>query len=70
MWKFNWASYVGEQIKWAEALISKADDIQGYESDMLRAKSVAILADVSRLVGEGLSGEELTQHDIKKEMRN
>ena len=70
MWKFNWSSYVGEQIKWADALILKADDIQGYESEILRAKSAAILADVSRLVGEGLSGKELSRPTIKKEMRN
>ena len=70
MWKFNWTSYVGEQIKWAEALISKADNIHGYDAEVLRAKSAAILADISRLVGEGLSGTELSAPRMKKEIPN
>ncbi len=70
MCKFDWTSYVGEQIKWAETLILRADEIQGDESDLLRSKSAAILADVSRIVGEGLSGRELSARGIKKEMRN
>ena len=70
MWKVNWTRYVGEQIKWAEALIAKADDIPGYESDVLRAKSADILADISRLVGEGLGGRDLVNPTTRKEMKN
>ena len=70
MCTFDWTSYVGEQIKWAEALIIQADNIQGDEANILRAKSATILADVSRLVGEGLTGSELATSGIKEEMRN
>ncbi len=55
MWKFDWTRYVGEQIKWAEALIVKADEIPGYESDALREKAAQTLADVKRLVEEECS---------------
>ncbi|MAF49255.1 MAG: hypothetical protein QGH73_05060 [Rhodospirillales bacterium] len=58
MWKFDWTHYVAEQIKWAEILITKADDIPGYESTKLRDKGGEVLAHVSRLIGENLTGDE------------
>ena len=70
MWKFNWTRYVGEQIKWAEILITKADEIRGYDSQALRNKGVEILADVSRLVGEDMTGEEFFCTGVKKELTN
>lgn len=50
MWKFDWTQYVGEQIKWAEALITKADEIPGYESDLLREKAAQTLTEISQLL--------------------
>jgi hypothetical protein len=58
MWKFDWTHYVAEQIKWAEILITKADDIRGYEASKLRDKGGEILAHVSRLVGEDLTDDD------------
>lgn len=55
MCTIDWTRYVGEQMKWAEVLLTRADEIQGYEARILRAKGAEVLADVSRLVGRGVS---------------
>ena len=52
----DWTRYVGAQMKWAEILFTRADEIRGYEASALRAKGVEILADVSRLIGRDLGG--------------
>ena len=51
MCTIDWTRYVGAQMQWAEILLSRADEIPGYEARVLRAKGAEILADVSRLVG-------------------
>lgn len=51
MCTIDWTRYVGTQMKWAEILLTRADEIPGYEARALRAKGAEILADVSRLVG-------------------
>jgi hypothetical protein len=58
MWKLDWTHYVSEQIKWAEILITKADDIPGYESAKLRDRGSEILSRVSRMIGEELTDDE------------
>ncbi len=55
MCTIDWTRYVGEQMKWAEVLLTRADEIQGYEARILRAKGAEVLADVSRLVGHRVS---------------
>ena len=55
MCTIDWTRYVGEQMKWAEVLLTRADEIPGYEAHNLRAKGAEVLADVSRLVGRGVS---------------
>ena len=51
MCTIDWTRYVGTQMKWAEVLFARADEIPGYEARVLRAKGAEILADVSRHVG-------------------
>jgi len=51
MCTIDWTRYVGVQMKWAEVLLNRADEIPGYEASALRAKSAEILADVSRIIG-------------------
>jgi hypothetical protein len=41
-------------MKWAEILLTRADEIPGYEARALRAKGAEILADVSRIVGRNV----------------
>ena len=55
MCTIDWTRYVDAQMQWAEILMLRADEIPGYEAGTLRAKSAAILADVSRLLGRNLS---------------
>ena len=57
MWKFVWSHYVSEQIKWAEILITKADDIPGYEAAKLRDRGTEVLSRVSRMIGEDLTDD-------------
>ena len=57
MWKFDWSYYVSEQIKWAEILITKADDIPGYEAAKLRDRGTEVLSRVSRMIGEDLTDD-------------
>lgn len=57
MWKFDWSHYVSEQIKWAEILITKADDIPGYESAKLHDHGTEILSRVSHMIGEDLTDD-------------
>ena len=57
MWKFDWSHYVSEQIKWAEILITKADDIPGYEAAKLRDRGTEVLSRVSRMIGEDLTDD-------------
>ena len=56
MCTIDWTRYVDAQMQWAAILFTRADEIPGYEAGALRSKGVAILADVSRLVGRGMSG--------------
>ena len=56
MCTIDWTRYVGAQMKWAEILITRADEIPGYRGGELRAKGIAVLADVSRLIGRDLGG--------------
>ena len=58
MWKYDWPHYVSEQIKWAEILITKADDIPGYESAKLRQRGSEILCPVSRMIDEDLTDDD------------
>lgn len=46
MCTIDWTRYVGAQMKWAEILLTRADEIPGYEARVLRAKGAEILADV------------------------
>lgn len=55
MFTIDWTRYVGTQMKWAEVLLTRADEIPGYEARVLRAKGAETLADVSRLVGKNVS---------------
>ena len=54
MCTIDWTRYVGAQMKWAEILLARADEIPGYEARALRAKGAEILADVSRIVGRNV----------------
>ncbi len=55
MLTIDWTRYVGAQMEWAETLSRRANEIPGYDAELLRAKSAGILADVSRLVGREVS---------------
>ncbi|MCD6073744.1 MAG: hypothetical protein K0Q70_627 [Rhodospirillales bacterium] len=54
MCTIDWTRYVGAQMKWAEILLTRADEIPGYDARALRAKGAEILADVSRIVGRNV----------------
>jgi hypothetical protein len=55
MCTIDWTRYVGAQMAWAKVLLTRADEIRGYEANALRAKGCEVLADVSRIVGRDLT---------------
>ncbi len=50
MTRINWTQYASNQIQWAESLLANANDIHGFDSKALYAKSAATLDEVSRLI--------------------
>lgn len=55
MCTIDYTRYIHNQMDWAVALITRADEIPGYEADALRAKGFEVLADISRIIGRGLT---------------
>lgn len=49
--KFDWRHYISEQLHLADSLLSKADEIQGFENEKLFVIAQSTLRDVSRLAG-------------------
>ncbi len=54
MCTIDYTRYIHTQMDWAVVLITRADEIPGYEAGALRAKGFEVLADISRLIGRGL----------------
>ena len=53
----DYARYIHNQMDWAIALITRAEEIPGYEAGALRAKGFEVLADISRIIGRDLTAK-------------